>query len=78
MTDPDITAMPPTEWARFCEGFQSGYSQGIDKGRQLEHDEVATLQAEAVRIVHELAKVPPRDAAADRAAAEKRAARWGQ
>lgn len=77
MTD-DITAMPPTEWTRFCEGYQSGYAHGVAHGRQLEHDELATLQREAVRIVHELAKVPPRDAEADRAAAERRAARWSK
>lgn len=66
----DITKLSNAEWDRCMEFYSSGYTAGVAAGRQYEHDEVATLQRDAARIVHDLAGIPPRDQEAD---AERRA-----
>lgn len=74
----DIIALASHEWRIWMDGWAAGRESGIDHGRQLEHDEVATIQRECVRIVREMAAIPPRDAEADRAAAARRDARWNK
>lgn len=54
-------------WDDYWTGYTSGYCDGIERGRQIEHDEVAAIQRHAARTVHAMAATPPRDAQADRA-----------
>lgn len=68
---------PDARWRDYLTGYEFGYLDGIDRGRQLEHDEVAAIQRHAVRNVHAAAKLPPRDADADRARRERIDARFG-
>lgn len=69
---------PHSRLEDYLLGWRYGYLEGIDRGRQLEHDEVAAAQRAAVASVRAAVTLPPRDAEADRAAAERRAARWSQ
>lgn len=56
--------------------YRSGYTAGLDAGRKAADEELATLQREAVAVVRELAGIPPRDRAVDRAARERRDAHF--
>lgn len=58
---------PDTRWRDYLAGYESGYSLGIDRGRQIEHDDVAAIQRHAAGIVHAMAKLAPRDLDEDRA-----------
>lgn len=72
----DITAMPDAEWAAFCLGYDTGLSHGYARGRQAEHDDVARIQRDAARIVHELAGAPVTDHEANARRAAQSAAYW--
>lgn len=52
-------------WNLCMDWWTRGYTEGIDHGRQREHDEVAAIQRAAVRIVRLNATIPPRDKAED-------------
>lgn len=61
-----------TDW------YLSGYNAGIERGRQLADDEAAALWRNAARVIHEMAKIAPRDEEADARRAEERAAWWAE
>jgi len=72
----NVASAAAADWAAFMAGYESGYMQGLDAGRRHERDETTELMRNAVRVVHALAEVPPRDAEEDQRQAEKRAAFW--
>lgn len=69
---------PPSRLADYQSGFDHGYLLGLERGREIEHDEVAAIQRAAVTSVRAAVTLPPRDRDADRAAAERREARWSK
>lgn len=73
----DLGRLDAHDWCLFMEGYECGHAHGVTRGRQLEHDEVARIQRHAVRNVHAAAKLPPRDADADRARRARIDARFG-
>lgn len=79
MTTPNVLdSWPPSRWDDYMAGFREGFTQGIDRGRELADAEAAARHRAAARVVVAMSKIPPRDAKADRAAAERRAARWSK
>jgi len=70
---PDLT---PEQWAVAIVFYDCGYKHGLHAGVRRERAETTELMRNAVRIVHALAEVPPRDAEEDQRQAEKRAAFW--
>src|SRR5688500_4141323 len=68
--------MPRGEWERHLHGYLRGFADGIEHGRRQMEDGRATIQRTAADVVHRLARLPERDAVADREAAERREARW--
>lgn len=73
----DITTLGRAEWALAMEFYQSGYAAGVAAGRRYESEELAAIQREAVRIVHAMANISPRDRDADRARRQRIDARFG-
>lgn len=67
------------EWRAYLDGYTAGRTAGLveghAQGRAAERDDVERLHTTAARVVLELAKLPARDAEADRARAARRAAR---
>lgn len=68
------------EWTAYLDGRLAGYLEGeavgYDRGYAACDAEISTLQRQAARVVHAMAQLPERDPEADRAAAERREARW--
>lgn len=56
----------------WMSGYASGYLTGLERGREVERDEIATLQREAARIVRTLAMGPARGQELTPEAAEQR------
>ncbi|TWE13260.1 hypothetical protein [Rudaeicoccus suwonensis] len=54
----DLAAMPREQWETFTAGYDSGYVAGIEAGRLIEREEVASLQRAAVETVRQLAGLP--------------------
>ncbi len=59
MPPTDLVGMPPDLWETFLEGYASGFAIGVDRGRELADEEMATLQREAHRVVMAMAKLDP-------------------
>jgi hypothetical protein len=78
----DLVALSPQEARLWFEGFQWGRIEGRAVGYKAGYaacdNEISTLQHEAARIVHYLAKVPPRDREADGQAAQRRESHWNR
>lgn len=74
----DGQVMTARDWQVWHDGWTYGRTEGIEAGREEMEAELAAIQSAAVASVRAAVTLPPRDAAADRAAAEKRAARWSQ
>ena len=79
MTTPNVLQeWPPSRWDDYLTGFREGFTQGISRGREIADAEAAARHRAAARVVVAMSKIPARDAEADRAAAERRAARWSK
>lgn len=79
MTTTTHTNVPPRlldehDWRVYLEGYRAG----IDRGRELEREDLATFQREAMRVVHGLANRPARDAVRDAEIAAERERRWSR
>ncbi len=57
----DLMALGPQEWRTFRDGYQAGYVDGIERGRQLADDEAGTLHREAYKVVQAMARLAPHD-----------------
>jgi len=60
--DPDLSLLaigPLDEWRLYLDGYQAGYVDGIERGREIADDEAAAIHREAVRVVHAMAKLDP-------------------
>ena len=68
--------MTRREWETYLDGYGWGYAEGITEGRRQAEEDIANLQRSAAEVVHFLAGIPPRDRDADKAAAQRREARW--
>lgn len=65
-TQPNVLdEWPQGRWDDYMTGYSAGYAHGIERGRQIEHNEITTIGREAARIVHRMADIPPRDQDAD-------------
>lgn len=69
---------PPSRWADYLTGHAAGYLEGLVRGRELADAEAAARHRAAADVVLAARDLPVRDAEVDRAAAARRAARWGQ
>lgn len=80
MTDPlEFEPLPTGErWDAYVDAWCAGWAVGVEEGRRRAEAEAAAAHRAAVHVVHEMAKLPPRDPDADRAAAERREARWAK
>lgn len=74
----DITRLTPTEFALWCAGYLSGLVEGLERGRQQADAEAAALHHRAFAVVHAMARIEPRDAAADTERAARRADWWAE
>ena len=75
----DLAGIEPPSWETWDTGrgwYQLGYMHGLERGRQAERDEVASLQRTAMETIHRLAELDERDRAADEEQAERRASWW--
>lgn len=70
--------MPADAWHNYVDSWCNGWAAGIEEGRRREREELAAIQRAAVRSVRAAVTLPERDAAADHAAARRRAARWSK
>lgn len=80
MTDPlELEPlMTGQQWNQYVDAWCHGWANGLREGERRKEAELAAIQRAAVASVRSAASLPPRDPEADRAAAERRAARWGQ
>ncbi|MGO4361424.1 hypothetical protein [Terrabacter sp. RAF57] len=72
----DIMGLTPAEFLIWCDGYEAGLRHGIERGRGLADDDAARRHHRAFTLVQTMARIPERDAAADRAVAARREARW--
>lgn len=54
----DIVALASHEWHIFMDGFESGFTNGIDHGRRLADEEAAARHRAAANVVVAMTKVP--------------------
>lgn len=80
MSEPlEFEPLPTGEqWSALVDAWTHGWAAGVLEGERRKEAELAAIQRDAVASVRAAVTLPPRDAEADRAAAEKRAARWSQ
>jgi hypothetical protein len=69
-------ALSPEYFSVWLEGYSAGISYGVERGRELADSEAARLHRRAFNVVQMMARIPERDAEADRAAKVRRDARW--
>ncbi|TQM62583.1 hypothetical protein FBY41_2619 [Humibacillus xanthopallidus] len=69
-------SMTPVDFLIWCDGYAAGIGHGLDRGRELADAEAAARHRRAFTVVQAMARIPERDAEADRAAAARREARW--
>ncbi len=72
----DLITLTPRERTVWDAGHLCGYLAGHEAGEKWADDRAAALFRRAVRVVHALAAIPPRDAEADRARAAERDRPW--
>lgn len=77
-TDNVLETWPASRFDDYLTGWRAGYLEGVDRGRELADAEAAARHRAAAEVVLAMTRVPARDPEADRAAAERRAARWSK
>lgn len=64
----DLVAIPPNLWRVFLEGYASGFTIGVDRGRDLADEDAAAIHRYAVRVVQVMAGIDPYEVRQARAA----------
>ena len=54
----DLLALDERDWQMWLAGYGSGVQAGIERGRQLQDDELGALQRAAAAVVHRAAGLP--------------------
>jgi len=55
----DLLDMPLDLWEAFLEGYASGFTIGVDRGRELADEDAAAIHRYAVRVVRVMAGIDP-------------------
>ncbi|CAG7574366.1 hypothetical protein FB554_2545 [Barrientosiimonas humi] len=54
----DLASLSEDAWRLWLDGYGSGYRAGLERGRQLQDDELGALQRAAAAVVHRAAGLP--------------------